>query len=172
MKQLLFIGDSLMEFFDWQARFPGHKVANLGRAGETVEGLLSRVRQLIMRYPSPDMVFIMTGINNAAMEDFGFIGSYGKLLEELSLSYPHAGIFVHSLLPTLLPWISNESVEEMNLSLAGLAKEKRANYIDLYRRFINIEGMPVKEYLLPDGVHLSDAGYAVWAEVVEGIIKL
>lgn len=170
MKKILFIGDSLIEFFDWQSRFPGHTIVNLGRAGETVEGLFSRVGGIIMKHPSPDIVFIMTGINNVAMEDVGFLGSYRKLLEGLSVSYPHAGIFIHSLLPTLLPWISNASVEEVNRSLAKTAREKGVNFIDLYRRFIDEKGGPVKAYLLPDGVHLSDAGYAVWAEEVEKII--
>jgi len=43
-KTILFIGDSLTEFFDWQKRFPGHKVVNLGSAGETVETLFDLAR--------------------------------------------------------------------------------------------------------------------------------
>ena len=171
MKRILFIGDSLIEFFDWQARFPGHIIINLGIAGETVEGLLSRVKRIITEHPSPDMVFIMTGINNLAMEDFGFLDSYEKLLEVLAASYPHAGLFAHSLLPTMLPWISNASIEGVNRSLAKMAKEKGAHYIDLYQRFIDEKGGPVKAYLLSDGVHLSEEGYAVWAETLEKIVE-
>jgi lysophospholipase L1-like esterase len=170
MKKILFIGDSLVEFFDWNARFPGHDIANLGRAGETVEGLLSRLGGMIRKHSSFDLVFIMTGINNAAMEDFGFLGSYRKVIEQLIAAYP-GSTFIHSLLPTLLPWISNESIEEVNRSLAAMAAEKKVEFIALYQLFIDGKGEPVKEYLLPDGVHLSDRGYAVWAAVLEGIIK-
>jgi lysophospholipase L1-like esterase len=172
MKRILFIGDSLIEFFDWQARFPGHTVATLGRAGETVEGLLSRIKAITMKHPSPDLVFIMTGINNAAMEDLGFLDAYGKIMDHLSASCPGARIFVHSLLPTLLPWISNASLREVNRSLARMAEEKGGEFIDLYRRYVDGEGVAVKDYLLPDGVHLSDQGYAVWAETLEKITAL
>jgi lysophospholipase L1-like esterase len=171
MKKILFIGDSLVEFFDWNARFPGHDIANLGRAGETVEGLLSRLGGMIRKHFSPDLIFIMTGINNVAMEDFDFLGSYRKILEELSASYPQSRIFIHSLLPTLLPWVGNSSIQEVNRSLAQMAEENGAGYIDLYRRFVDEKGVPVKDYLRPDGVHLSEEGYAVWAEALKGMVK-
>jgi len=41
-KRLLFIGDSLIEFFDWQGRFSDCLVKKLGRAGETVQEILAR----------------------------------------------------------------------------------------------------------------------------------
>lgn len=171
-KKILFIGDSLIEFFDWQACFPGHTVANLGRAGETVEGLLSRIKAIAMKHPLPDLVFIMSGINNAAMDDLGFLDSYGKIMDHLNAACPGARIFVHSLLPTLLPWISNASLQEMNRSLARMAEEKGGEFIDLYRRFVDGKGVAVKDYLLPDGVHISDQGYAVWSETIEKVITL
>jgi lysophospholipase L1-like esterase len=171
MKRILFIGDSLIEFFDWKAQIPGHNIANLGRAGETVEELLARLGAIVSEYPLADLIFIMTGINNVAMEDFQFLGSYRKILEELSKSYPKAGVFILSLLPTLLPWASNSSILELNRLLAELAGEKGMDYLDLYRKFVDDKGVPVKNYLLPDGVHLSDRGYAVWAEALEGIIE-
>lgn len=170
MKTILFIGDSLIEFFDWQSRFPGHDIANLGRAGETVEGLLSRIGGTIRQHPSADLIFIMTGINNVAMEDIHFFGPYKEVLEEFMTSYPGAKIYVHSLLPTMLPWIGNSSIQEVNRSLEKIAEEKGAGYLDLYRRFVDGEGGTVKEYLLPDGVHLSDRGYAVWADALQEIV--
>ena len=171
MKKILFIGDSLIEFLDWSSKFPEHDIANLGISGETVAGLLSRLGGIIRKCPSADLIFIMTGINNVAMEDFDFLDSYLNVVEQLVSAYPQGRIFIHSLLPTLLPWVGNSSIQEVNRSLARIAEEKGTGYIDLYSRFVNEKGGPVKEYLLPDGVHLSDRGYAVWAEAIEGTIK-
>ena len=171
MKEILFIGDSLVEFFDWQSRFPAHTILNLGRAGETVEGLLARINAIIREHPSPDLVLIMTGINNVAMEDLGFLGSYQKIFERLSSEYPHARIISHSLLPTLLPWIPDGSIQEVNRAIEKMARGNGTEFMNIYARFIDREGRPVKDYLSPDGVHLSDKGYAVWADVLEGIIN-
>ena len=67
--RILFIGHSLIEFFDWQRRFPTHSTVNLGVAGETTEGLLSRTEHVIESHPSADLIFLMTGLNNIAMDE-------------------------------------------------------------------------------------------------------
>jgi lysophospholipase L1-like esterase len=170
MKNILFIGDSLVEFFDWQGRFPGHTIANLGIAGETVEGLHGRIGKIIRQFPSPDLVLIMTGINNVAMEDIGFLHSYQEIVKALSSAYPHARIVLHTLLPTLLPWVPDERIQEVNRSLHKIAQETCTEFLDLYNSFLDPQGNPLKDYLLPDGVHLSAKGYAHWAEALAPII--
>lgn len=170
MTNILFIGDSLVEFFDWQGRFPGYTIANLGIAGETVEGLHSRIARITRKYPSPDLVLIMTGINNVAMEDFGFFKSYRGIVEALSSAYPDARIVLHTLLPTLLSWIPNQRIQEVNRSLHEIAHEMNTEFLDLNSIFIDPQGNPIKDYLFPDGVHLSEKGYLRWAEVLTQII--
>ncbi len=167
---ILFLGHSLIEFFDWQDRFPDHRIANLGVAGESVEGLLSRIDSITAQCPSADLIFIMTGINNVAMEDFAFFGSYKRIIERLSDAYPDAGIFIQSLLPTLLEFIPDASIRNVNVSLKKLARETGVEYLDIYRFFVGQDGRAVKDYLLDDGIHLSDKGYAVWTAALEDII--
>jgi lysophospholipase L1-like esterase len=169
--KILFIGHSLVEFFDWQNRFPSHKVANLGVAGETVEGLLSRIGSITGKHTCADLIFIMSGLNDVAMEDFDFIGSYKEIIERLTSTYPDAKIFVHSLLPTNVDFIADRSIWEVNNSLKELAENTGVEYLDVYRIFTDEEGSALKEYLLADGVHLSNKGYDAWSGVLEGIIN-
>lgn len=68
MKKLLFLGDSLVEFFNWQERFPGYQVTNAGVAGETVQGLLRRTRESVTEKVPPHWISIMIGTNNLAAE--------------------------------------------------------------------------------------------------------
>lgn len=166
---ILLLGDSLIEFYDWQERLSGHRCVNMGIAGESVGGLLSRLERSIEVCPEADMVFIMTGINNLAMGDSGFTGMYRRILERLSSAYPGARIFVNSLLPTAVDFLSNASIVEINSSLKSIAVETGAEFLDIYSRFTDRKGAPIKEYLLDDGVHLSNAGYSVWAAVLEDI---
>jgi lysophospholipase L1-like esterase len=168
---IIFLGDSLIEYFDWQERFPEHRIANLGIAGESVEGLLSRVVKIKDSFPEADVIFIMSGINNVAMGDVDFFNFYNVILERLSSSYPHAKIHVHSLLPTAVSFISGESVLKVNDSLKELALNHGAEYIDIHKRFIDTRGKTIKEYLMDDGVHISGTGYDVWSRVIEGIVN-
>ena len=168
--RLLFLGDSLIEYFDWQYRFQDHNVENLGIAGESVEGLLSRVVRMKDAGTAADMIFIMSGINNVAMGDVEFIDFYRIILEKLSSAYPNAKICITSLLPVLADFISNESICHVNDSLKKLALEMNTGYLDIHSRFVDTEGRPVREYVLVDGVHLSEAGYEVWSNLVEQVI--
>ncbi len=170
-KKILFIGHSLIEFFDWQNRFPDHKVVSLGVAGETVEGLLARTDGIIKEYPHFDLVFIMTGTNDVAMEDFDFLDSYKNIIEKLSAAYPGSGIFIHSILPVTLEWITDEDIKRANRSIKKLAEETRVEFLDVYKLFIDTKGKAVESYLLDDGVHLSDKGYAVWTGSLEKIVN-
>ncbi|MBI5057453.1 MAG: GDSL family lipase [Nitrospirae bacterium] len=167
---VLFLGHSLIEFFDWQKRFPRHNVANLGVAGESVEGLLARTGRTIETHPDADLIFIMTGINNVAMEDFDFLGPYRQIINKLSSAYPNARTFIHSLLPVLVDFIADESIRSVNSSIKALAKDTGVEFLDLYKLFIDDQGKPVKEYLLDDGVHLSGKGYDVWCGELAQII--
>jgi lysophospholipase L1-like esterase len=169
--KLLFAGDSLIEYYDWQERFRDHKVANFGLAGESVQGLLGRIVKFPELFPEADMIFLMSGINNVAMGDTGFIGFYHVIVEKLLAAYPGSSVYVHSLLPVAVDFIDNGMIIDVNESLKKMAVELDVNFVDLHRRYALGDGSFVKEYLLDDGVHLSRAGYEVWASVVEGILK-
>jgi|Deesub1362A_J573_1020465.scaffolds.fasta_scaffold00361_20 lysophospholipase L1-like esterase len=168
---ILFIGHSLIEFFDWQERFPAERVINLGVAGEMVRGLLSRIDSIVTDHPSADMIFLMTGLNDVAMEETGFIETYREVIERLKTAYPDTIIYIHSLLPTIVEFIDNETIKEVNDSIQKLALDTGVEYIDIYDLFIDSDGRPIREYLLDDGVHLSESGYAVWSGVIEGKIN-
>jgi len=167
---ILFVGDSLIEYLDWQERFPDHTVTNLGAAGESVQGLLSRTVIIKEVCSDADFIFVMSGINNVAMGDNDFIDFYKIIIEKLSILYPDARIFINSLLPVSVDFISYELIQRTNEFLKVLADKMNVLYLDIYRKFIDTKGMPIREYLLEDGVHLSRAGYAVWSRVIGNVI--
>ncbi len=167
---ILFIGHSLIEFFDWQKRFPEHRVSNLGVAGETVEGLLSRIDNITGQHRLADLIFIMSGINNVAMEDLEFFGAYREIVDKLKNSYPEARICINSLLPARVDFIPDDVIRKANGVLRKLAADAGEEYLDVYKLFIDAQGTPIEDYLLEDGVHLSDNGYKVWADALEDII--
>ena len=167
---LIYLGDSLIEYFNWQGRFPGHRVMNLGMAGESVGGLLSRVLKIRDAVPEADIIFLMSGTNNVAMGDLKFPEFYRLILEKLTGFYPGAKIVVHSLPPAMVDFISSESIIKVNRALEELAKSSGAEFLDIYRRFVDTGGNTIKEYFLSDGIHLSSEGYNVWANALEEII--
>ena len=167
--QLLFIGDSLIEFFNWQERFPDKKILNYGIAGETAEGLFSRLPHIIDRVKSPDLVMIMTGINNLAMEDYGFLFTYDKIITCLQETYKQTAITITSLLPVDLFFLG-DAVPRVNKKLQDIAQNKTILYLNLYPLFLDDNSRTITSYFETDGVHLSNEGYEVWAMALENTV--
>jgi len=167
MKNLVFIGDSLTEWYNWQKRFPEHRITNLGISGEPVESLLDRWDRIRASIDDPDFIFLMTGINNITLEQYDITGPYREIVRNLSTWYKKSKVVIQSILPVALEWISNNSIRETNRHLEQIACEFRVEYLDIYGLFIDSKGNPKNEYLQDDGVHLSRKGYDVWANEVE-----
>lgn len=171
MANLVFLGDSLTEWFDWQRRFPQHRVTNLGISGEPVEGLLNRRERIRASIDDPDFIFLMTGINNIAMEQNDITVPYREIARNLTTWYKKTILVIQSILPVELPWISNNVIIDINHQLEQIARDHGAEYLDIYRLFVNSEGDPYRGYLSDDGVHLVNKGYDVWAKEVERFLK-
>lgn len=169
-KKFMLAGDSLIEFFNWQKRFPNYTVINSGIAGETVQGLLRRVRYALPEKPAPDCLLIMIGTNNLVMEDYGFRASYEELLEFLRKQYSDTFIILNSLLPLQLPWLAPTAIPRINEQINKLAEiSEKTCYLDAYSAFEK-GAHPVHTLFDGDGVHLSELGYSLWASVIEEFI--
>jgi len=171
MKQLVFIGDSLTEWGDWQRRFPDDKVTNLGISGETVEGLLDRRERIRAQIETPDYIFLMTGINNIANGQYNIIEPYREIVRNLTTWYKRSKVVVQSILPVELTWISPEVIRDTNRQLEQVARDFSAEYLDVYSLFVDPTGNPLSEGLQEDGVHLSRQGYDVWTKEVDRFLK-
>lgn len=168
---LVFIGDSLTEWYDWQERFPDRRVTNLGIAGEPVEGLLHRLDRAIRSMGDPDVIFLMTGINNIAMEHYEIGGMFREIVERLARAFGRADIVVQSILPVDMAWVDNMAIKDFNRRLQDMARELRADYLDIFSLFATEAGKPRPGLLMDDGVHLSEEGYRVWADAVEAFLR-
>ena len=170
-RHLVFIGDSLTEWFDWQRRFPDYRVTNLGISGEPIEGLLARRKRIRAQINSPDLIFLMTGINNIAMEQYAIDGLFREIVRNFATWYKKATLVVQGILPVMPVWVGNNVIKDTNRLLAEIAREHHADYLDVYSLFVDPQGNPKSEYLQDDGIHLSGKGYEVWADEVERFLK-
>ncbi|RMG04235.1 MAG: hypothetical protein D6726_03820, partial [Nitrospirae bacterium] len=84
--------------------------------------------------------------------------------------YPGASVYIHTILPLNVGWLSAELIEEANEEIKKIAERCETGVVDLYHKFVDRDGRPVERYFLDDGVHLSDEGYSVWAQEIERII--
>jgi lysophospholipase L1-like esterase len=182
--RIAFLGDSLSYRNDWAAALPGFDVRNFGVDGDTTGDVLARLNGVIAA--KPDIVFLQIGINDlfrvydllhAAARDNaildGILRSHGKIRQTLTKALPSLRLFVCSLLPVsseLDPrGVVNESIGSLNASLEKEAEKQGLIYVDLHSALRDENGT-LAEAFGSDGVHLSRAGYAVWARTIRPCI--
>lgn len=170
--KLLLVGDSLIDYFDWQGAFPGHKVWQYGVPGETVQGLLNRTESIIMQACPPDHIVIMTGTNNLAMEDFGFMPVYEKIIDRFTTVFPAAERIVTSLVPVRIPWLADSAVPHMNQHLKDLCLQTDSFFLNIFPGFLGENGLQRRVFFMEDGVHLSIQGYKIWAAALANHLNL
>jgi lysophospholipase L1-like esterase len=171
MSNLVFIGDSLTQWCDWDKRLPGHTITYLGISGETVEDLLARRERIRAQINDPHFLFLMTGINNIANEQYDILVPYREIVRNLTTWYKRSKVVVQSILPVELGWIDKNIISDINRDLEHIAREYNADYLDVYALFVNSAGVPMKGLLSDDGVHLATRGYDVWVQEIERFLK-
>jgi lysophospholipase L1-like esterase len=165
IKTLLMLGDSLVEWGDWQKLLPDIQVINRGIAGEHVEDLAARLTAELDTTPEPDHILIMAGTNNLLMGNRFFPAIFKSMLPRLSLLCPDTDITLNSIMPMSLPGFSLQT-QEINKELEVVAGQSDCLFLNMTIPFTE-QCLPItKPCFLTDGVHLSTLGYQVWANEI------
>ena len=171
-QSIVFLGDSLTERAEWAELFPDKRIINRGVGGDTIEGVLNRLDEIIKS--KPEKVFIMIGINDLTngIKTSETIKYYEEILRTLNEKSPETKVYVQSVLPISHDInddkISTEDIQELNKKLQIAVRNHEAEYIDLYNKF-SVDGQLDKK-LTVDGIHLKGEGYSMWKEVIESHI--
>ena len=168
METLLMLGDSLIEWGDWESLLPDYRIINRGFAGETVGGLAARLADEINMVDEPDRIVILSGTNDLLMGDQSFPAIFETMLPRLQLMCPETEIILVGLAPLQM---ALQMTDEINLRLADIAMDSGCRFLDLFEPF-HMQCRPVgNPCFLPDGVHFSPHGYRVFGTALAAMLK-
>ncbi len=159
----VFLGDSLTQQGNWAERFPELDAINLGVGGDTTEQVLERLREVIEKNPST--VVVMVGTNDLAWRRGveQIVRNLESILWRLRHELPNARILVQSVLPRDRELA--DRVREINIHIRQFSPTVKAEWVDLWPVFAEEDGEIKPEYS-DDRLHLNEAGYEAWAEVL------
>jgi lysophospholipase L1-like esterase len=95
-------------------------------------------------------------------------------LKNLREKFPAAAIIVAKILPAHTPGNAfYEDIKKTNAALDPLKldSDPKVKVLDLWPDFTNADGTIKKDLFTPDNIHLSAAGYAVYAERLKPLLK-
>ena len=167
-----FLGDSITYKSNFFQEFPDLTICNLGVCSDNIKAIDYRVATLwtIM----PEHVFLMIGINSLRNDTLDeCIEDYKVLIDGI------VGLWDFQLyIMSITPLSKNESgidnpapdiIASFNEAIAEIAENKGAIYVDLYSQVVDDSGY-IKDVYTKDGLHLSDAAYEVWANMIRPYI--
>jgi lysophospholipase L1-like esterase len=160
--EIVFAGDSLIGDGYWAEYYS--EIHNRGIGGETVQGMLGRIDEILES--KPRKIFLLLGTNDFAMDVplAQYLRNYRALLERIRKDSPETTVHVIGILPinTTFPTVpaqTNAELAEANEQLKKLVAEfPGVKFLDLSPGLVDQKGELRREFS-KDGLHLNSDGY-------------
>ena len=169
------------EFLEnWRRNFFGWNAADFGWGGDTVQNILWRLSNGELDGVNPKVVILLAGTNNignaprqgidAAVVD-EVVNGIAAIIGVIRTTAPTAAVVLTAITPrrdrdgapTLMP-----TIDAINTRLAAFADGTRVRFININKRLARPDGV-LLDGTTVDGLHLSVAGYQVWADALKPI---
>jgi lysophospholipase L1-like esterase len=169
---ILFLGDSITQGWTnkeaWERYYAPRNAANFGIGGDRTQHVLWRLNHGEIEGISPKLVVLMIGTNNMNTNTPEEIAEGIKLIiDTLRAKLPDSKILLLGVLPRgQKPAPVRDRIKDLNERIAMFDDGKMVKFLDIGHVFLSPDGT-ISRALMPDFLHLSDAGYQLWAEAME-----
>ena len=172
--QLLFLGDSITAGWGgkkeiWDKAFGQYQPANFGIGGDRTQHVLWRITNGELDGIKPKGVVLMIGTNNSSTDPAeGIAKGVTAIVETIRTKQPQATILLLAVFPRgekASPNPGRAKLKEVNAIIAKLDDGKNIHFLDIGEKFLQPDGSISKE-IMPDFLHLSAAGYQIWADAI------
>ena len=179
---VLFLGDSITQGWEgagkavWADKFKDWNAANFGIGGDRTEHVLWRItdgKELVGI--DPKLAVIMIGTNNVSSNSAEQIaGGVKAILDALHKAKPKTKVLLLGVFPrsgmavpkdATAAAVLQPKIQQINDLIAKFDDGKTVHYLDFGAKFLNDKG-ELPKALMPDYLHLSPAGYQIWADAI------
>jgi lysophospholipase L1-like esterase len=177
---VVFIGDSITQGWEgagkhvWQKYYGGRKCLNFGVGGDRTQHVLWRLEHGQVDDLKPKAAVLMIGTNNSNKDDnteADILAGVQAIVKQLRERLPETKVLVLGIFPRGEHFsVQRGKILQVNQALAKLADGKMVHYIDFGSQLIEGDGS-ISKNIMPDHLHLSERGYEIWAEAIEGKLK-
>ncbi len=175
---VVFLGDSITDYYDLDKYYPKLKKVNSGISGNKIIDIKNDMYNRVYRY-NPSKVVLLIGINDILhnketdylLEDIKIITS------NIKKNFPNCEIYIESIYPinevcenkysiVFDTKRTNEIVVEYNNEIKKICNKKSYTYIDMFKELSDESNMFSREYT-DDGLHPNENGYNKITEVLK-----
>jgi len=163
----------------WTNYYGNLKCLNFGVGGDRTEHVLWRFEQGQLDGLKPKAAVLMIGTNNSNNNRDGtehystaeILEGVQAVVKQIRARLPDTKLLVLGIFPRSEKFNAQRGkLLQINQALAKLADGKMVHYLDFGSQLIEADGS-ISKTIMPDALHLSPAGYEIWAKAIEPKLK-
>ncbi len=165
---ILFVGSSSIRLWQTAESFPELPVINRGFGGSTVADVNRYADRIVVKY-KPPVVVLYAGDNDiaAGKSPQQVFSDFKQFVEHVGKELPDTNIIYLSIKPSpsrakLWP----KAMQANSLIEDFMESKPQLTYVDIATPMLGDDGKPRKELFLDDDLHMNEAGYKIWDEVL------
>lgn len=183
---VLFLGDSITEGWGkaphiWEHYYGQWQPANFGIGGDQTQHVIWRIENGELDGIKPKVVVFMLGTNNTGAHTAEQIAAADrKIIGLIRSRLPDTKVLVLAIFPrgprqnrdgTPDPWEKRMAViAAVNADLAKLDDGKTVRFLDINAQFLGND-RTIPNPIMPDQLHPNAAGYQLWADAMQPLLK-
>ena len=177
--QVVFLGDSITAGWAgggkevWAKAFSQWNPANFGIGGDRTQHVLWRIENGELEGIKTKAAVIMIGTNNTGGDSAEAIAKgVTKIVNTVRTKLPTTQILLLAIFPRGDKpdgklGAGYDKIKEINSLIGKLDDKKSIHYLDIGDKFIQGKAA-LSADIMPDFLHLSPAGYQIWADAITG----
>ena len=170
---IVFIGSSSIKGWDLKKSFPNLPALNRGFGGSGIADAVRYADRIVIPY-EPRVVVLYAGDNDlrSNKSPAWVFENYQAFVKKVHEKLPKTRIVYIGVKPSPSRWSLIEKMRATNKLIAEFAaKDERLKFIDVEKPMLGADGQPRKEIFKSDNLHMNADGYAIWAKLVEPLLK-
>ena len=164
----VFVGSSSIPRWNTADGLPGIPIINRGFGGSRMSDAVYWVEETVLKY-SPRTAVLYEGDNDSedGKRSDQLLEDYREWVDAVLTAQPATRIIIMSIKPSLRRWNVWAEMQETNAALEAFAAEDaRVEFIDIGTDMLGADGLPIPEYYVADGLHMTPEGYVVWNRIL------
>ncbi|HSC67424.1 MAG TPA: GDSL-type esterase/lipase family protein [Cellvibrio sp.] len=169
---LLFLGDSITDGWDWsiwEKNFKPLNAANFGIGGDNTGNVLWRLQHGAIGNLQPKLIVLLIGVNNlGALQESPEQAAAGvtRVVQQLQLAWPNSKILLNGVFPFDQDAKSpnRAKVKQLNNIIAKLQNSK-ITFKDYGPLLLQNDGN-ISPEIMKDFLHPTPKGYQIWADAM------
>jgi len=165
---VLFIGSSSIVGWDLAKSFPGLPVINRGFGGSHLADSVRYAERIVLPY-RPKTVVLYAGDNDlaAGKSPEQVWEDYKAFVNKVHAALPQTKIIYIGIKPSIARWKLIDNIRKANRLIAETAAaDQRLVFVDVEKPMLAPDGKPRQELFKADGLHLNQAGYKLWSDLL------